>query len=125
MARFFTDKNSLIVLILLSFALGPLVVFSRGLSQNNAIETWLPSETEQLQRLNRFRDRFGRDEVIVMSWDNSGLDDPRMGLLAERLESEVDEVVAVHTPVQFLERMTSPGNLSQAEAESRLEGFLL
>lgn len=125
MARFFTDKNSLIILILLAFALGPLAVFSRGLSQNNAIETWLPSETEQLQRLNRFRDRFGRDEVIVMSWDNSGLDDPRMGLLAERLESEVDEVVAVHTPVQFLERMTSPGNLSQAEAESRLEGFLL
>ena len=102
-------------------------------SIKNRVEDWLPSSFEETQRLIWFYERFGTDELLMISWEGCTLDDPRVAQYKQRLESPdatgeepitwFDEVVT--GPEAFATMTSEPLDLSQELAIERLKGWLI
>ena len=101
--------------------------------QTNRVEDWLPETFEETQQLLWFLERFGSDELLMISWDGCTLEDARLAELTARLQEPVD----VHgQPVQWFERVWSgkeilrllteePIGLTEAQALDRMQGWLV
>lgn len=95
-----------------------------------ALHKWLPEGASERQRYERFLEVFGNDHFLIVSWDGCRVDDPRADafrkLVANDSQSPKPLVNSVLTTGDVLQRLTSePLNLSAAEAQSRLMGFLI
>ena len=82
-------------------------------SNSNRVEDWLPEHLEETQRLYWFADRFGSDELLMISWEGCRLDDPRLPQLAQRLRAPTSDDAApvfraVITGPDALARLTAP-----------------
>ncbi|MDH3719581.1 MAG: MMPL family transporter, partial [Planctomycetota bacterium] len=102
-------------------------------STTNRVEDWLPAEFEETKRLLWFAERFGRDELLMVSWDDCTLDDPRLPQLAAELREPVEHdgrqlkfFRQVLTGSDILEAMVQPPlDLKRQQALLRLEGWLI
>jgi predicted RND superfamily exporter protein len=103
-------------------------------TNTNQVMDWLPESFEETQRLRWFLERFGSDELLMISWPGATLDDPRVVEFAERLRAPVTHEDGstspwfrkVFTGPEVLERLqSSPLELSTARAKARLQGWLL
>ncbi|MHC2066317.1 efflux RND transporter permease subunit [Bremerella sp. T1] len=124
-------------LILIAFcALIPPVYHGAKLSwerQANRVEDWLPPTFEETQQLIWFIERFGSDELLMISWNGCTLDNPNVAKLAEELKQPTDFYGQektwfreVFTGSQSLDYLTEePLELSSTEARQRLEGWLV
>lgn len=100
----------------------------------NDVEHWLPADDPQLKILDEARELFPSQERIFISWDGSSLGDPRVKLLARRLEGVTDshgiqrdglkEVAGVIEPSEVLLAMQR-GEVEPQEAARRLQGVIL
>lgn len=50
------------------------------------VQDWLPKSAEAIRDYEVFRERFGEDQFLVVSWPGCNWDDPRQTLFASRLE---------------------------------------
>ncbi|MBA2117373.1 efflux RND transporter permease subunit [Bremerella alba] len=99
----------------------------------NRVEDWLPESFEETQRLIWFYDRFGTDELLMVSWKGCTLEDPRVAQYAQAISKsdEVDgkEVVwfgDVVTGPEALQSLTSePLELPESLAVDRLKHWLI
>lgn len=122
--------------IALFLVITPIVMYgTKGAwdSIKNRVEDWLPSSFEETQRLMWFYERFGTDELLMISWEGCTLDDSRVAQYKQQLQTPddtdgepitwFDEVI---TGPEALETMTSdPLDLSQDQAIGRLRGWLV
>jgi predicted RND superfamily exporter protein len=103
------------------------------IQQSNRVEDWLPESFAETQELVWFVERFGGDELLMISWDGCTLDDPRVEKLASVLQKPEktaqgdvqwfrDVLWAGDTLAKF---MDAPLALSRDEAKSRLQGWLV
>nr|NIP86748.1 MMPL family transporter [Planctomycetales bacterium] len=131
----FYPRNRLWVLAVFVAALPVAIYGARQAfhSTTNRVEDWLPAEFEETQRLLWFAERFGRDELLMVSWDDCTLDDPRLPQLAAELDKPVPHAGRemkffrqVLTGSQILEAMVQPPlDLRRQQALLRLEGWLI
>ncbi len=131
----FYPRKRLLVLAVFLAALPVAIYGARQAFQSttNRIEDWLPEEFEETQRLLWFAERFGRDELLMVSWDDCTLDDPRLPQLAAELDKPVDRdgrrvkfFRQVLTGSEILEAMVQPPlDLKRQQALLRLEGWLI
>ncbi len=99
----------------------------------NRVEDWLPETFEETQRLMWFYERFGTDELLMVSWEGCTLDDPRVSQYAQAIaaadEVNGEEVVwfgDVVTGPEALESLTSePLDLPESLAVNRLKDWLI
>ena len=108
---------------------------SAFLTNTNNVLDWLPDSFEETQRLFRFVQRFGTDELLVLSWEGCTLEDRRLDEVANSLiapvsNPETGESVQwfgkVFTGRDTLAELTSkPLELSRTEALRRIEGWLV
>jgi predicted RND superfamily exporter protein len=123
-------------IFLLFIFFGPIVVLgaiAAMKTNSNKVADWLPEEFEETQRLNWFVDKFGGDELLMISWDDCTLEDSRVDLLAERLRQpitvdgrQVQLYRQVLTGREVLQRLTDePLKLKKQRALLRLEGWLI
>lgn len=99
----------------------------------NRVEDWLPETFEETQRLIWFYERFGTDELLMVSWKGCTLEDPRVAQYAQAIaaadEVEGEEVVwfgEVVTGPEALNSLTSePLELPKNLALERLEHWLI
>jgi len=115
----------------------PLIVFGavRAWQSNaNKPSDWLPEKFESTQTLRWYIDHFGSDLLLVVSWEGCTQDDPRLEELAKRLNEPVyfdgDEALkpfrTVYTPERMIQQLTEePAELKRAEAEDRIQGWLV
>ncbi len=103
-------------------------------SNENRVRDWLPPSFDETKRLDWFIERFGREEILVVSWPECTLSDPKLEQLAAAIVSEapVEDGQRVrlfrrsYDGRQMLRRLTSePLELSESEALERLEGWLV
>ncbi len=118
--------------VAVSVLLLPLLVYGAlNLPVGSAsVHQWLPEGKPEKQRYERFLQDFGSDQFLIASWENSNVDDPRLQLFSSALTSDQigrERLVAsVQTSQDVLNLLREPPlRLSQAEAESRLQGFLI
>ena len=92
---------------------------------------WAPDNLPEVGQYDWFCDRFGRDEITVVSWPGCTLDDPRAGRLAQALLAGDGAAAAPYfqqavTGGEVFTELTSPPiSLSADEARARLRGVLL
>jgi predicted RND superfamily exporter protein len=100
----------------------------------NDVEAWLPEDDPEARVLAWSRDHFPGGDRILVSWDGSTLDDPRIARFEQELLGTIDDdgvrrggvpyVGSVLTANELLERMIDHG-VSAEEAARRLEGVLI
>ncbi|MEX0701981.1 MAG: MMPL family transporter [Planctomycetales bacterium] len=105
----------------------------------NDVENWLPADDPQAATLGWYHKHFPPEERLLVSWDDSSLDDPRVARFAELLEGKkgtdglrrngIPELRSVVTPQELIARMRQPNvggeRVSQEEAIRRLQGVLV
>ncbi|PQO42357.1 efflux RND transporter permease subunit [Blastopirellula marina] len=102
-------------------------------SIKNRVEDWLPSSFEETQRLRWFNERFGTDELLMISWEGCSLDDPRVSKYKQRLQTPdltgempvtwFEEVIS--GPEAFATMTSEPLDLPRELAIERLKGWLI
>lgn len=109
----------------------------RQIELKNDVRNWLPSDDPQSRILSWYEKQFPIEDRVLVSWDGSSLNDPRMLALTRKLEGTADEdgvlrgglpfVKNVLTPQEVIARMREAGNgdISQETAIERLRGVLL
>ena len=125
------------LILLVAIALLPLAIHGArtALANNtNDVREWLPQEYGETADYRWFRQSFGNDEFVVISWPGCHADDPRLDLVAKRLVPAASEPVddnrralfqRIITGPQLLQRLTDPPiSLSPEQAVHRLRGTL-
>ncbi len=120
------------VLAIMVALLPPSVWALRKLEMHNDVTSWLPADDPQAVTLRKFQETFPTRDRILLSWQGSGLSDPRLLQLAVRLEGIPDSngvpqggspyVAGVLTPQMLMSRMK---DVPLQEAIQRLEGVLV
>lgn len=124
-ARF--ARFSIIVLILAAIA-APLWVYGARMalkSTSNDPRQWLPRDFAETDRYDWFLDRFGTDEITVVSWPGCQLDDPRVQLLSQAFAESAYFSRVRSGPSVIDELMSPPSGFSRAAAIRRLQGLLI
>eukprot|EP00913_Durusdinium_trenchii_P028355 g26583.t1 len=125
------------VLLVMVF-LVPLGYWSiRQIELKNDVRNWLPSDDPQSRILTWYEKQFPIEDRVLVSWNGSSLNDPRMLALSRKLEGTPDKdgklrnglpyVKSVLTPHDVIARMTnvSDGKISQETAIERMRGVLV
>lgn len=131
---FWGNRLGLWVVVLMAFV-APLCWWSlRQLHLENDLEKWLPDSDAELRSLRWAHEQFPIDERILLTWDGSSINDPRIGQLVEKLAGRPDAhgvkrgglpyVASVVDPVTTLQMMQK-GGVEPQEAVRRLEGTIL
>ncbi|WP_397570785.1 RND family transporter [Schlesneria sp. T3-172] len=140
MAHFFEKRDfwgnrlSMWLVVLMAFA-APVCWWSvRQLHLDNEVEKWLPNEHPELRALRWTHEEFPIEERILLTWEGSSINDPRLERLVDQLLGKPDAqgtkrgglpyVSSVLDPRAALNVMQENG-ISAQDAARRLEGTLL
>lgn len=104
-------------------------------NSNNNVVDWLPSGFQQTADLYWFNERFGIDAILVLSWTDCHLDDPRLDLLQQSmldlrcpgLDGQPQPLFhRVFTGRSTLAQLTTPPlEVSHDRALERMQGWLV
>ncbi|MDH3719135.1 MAG: MMPL family transporter [Planctomycetota bacterium] len=104
-------------------------------SNTNNVLDWLPNSFDETTRLMWFVERFGSDEILVVSWPGCTLDDERLDRFAAALTKPVENDHGEPGPPLFrhvftgrqtlAELQAPPLELSPRLARHRMRGWLL
>jgi predicted RND superfamily exporter protein len=123
-----------VILLCLLIPVPLAVQMLRVIRLENDVETWLPAGDPDKQVLDWFRQEFGLDSSLLVSWDDSTLNDPRVEDLAARLAGEPDAEGNRHAMLSGLEDVRTPrdimrrmldNKLPREDAIARLEGLVI
>lgn len=105
-----------------------------GIELQNSVHTWLSPDAPEARILRWCRQRFPEQDEVLVSWNGSSLNDPRVDRFAEALVGKPDEagirtggLACIHdviTPGDLLERMTQQ-DVTESQAVERLRGTLI
>lgn len=140
MTQFFEKKdrwgqgNALWVILFMVF-LTPIAWWSfRQIDLENDVENWLPSDDPQSQVLRWYHDYFVSQDRIIVSWDQSSLDDPRIKTFEDNLIGEIQPDGSRRNGVKYVESVITPADviakmedhkISREEALERVTGILI
>ncbi len=93
------------------------------------VHEWLPKGRVERERYEQFLKRFGSDQVLIVSWDDATLDDPRVSAFVNLVKNSINDqslISAVASPVEIFQSLEqSRLGLNHEEAVRRLEGTFI
>lgn len=94
------------------------------------VHEWLPSGLPEKVRYEKFQERFGNDQFLIVSWPGCQVDDPRLDAFRQHLlpaESSSPRLIkSVQDTREVLDELTDPQvRLTEKGAKARLQGFLI
>ncbi|WP_010586100.1 MMPL family transporter [Schlesneria paludicola] len=128
------NRFSLWIVVLMAFVAPLCWSSARQLRLENDVEKWLPGQDAELQALNWIHERFPVEERVLVTWEGSSLNDPRIDQVIEHLTGRPDErgirrgglpyFSSILEPRHALSVMQADG-VEPHEAIRRLEGTLV
>ncbi|MGD9853526.1 MAG: RND family transporter [Planctomycetaceae bacterium] len=125
---------SIAVLVFMAAAIPVALLSLKGVKLDNRVETWLPAHDPNAQVLDWFHRHFGDKAGLLVSWDRSSLNDPRVEALAEVLAGPPTETgirtqlkpgfSEVRTPRDLIRRMLD-NKVDRQTAISQLLGVVI
>lgn len=93
------------------------------------VDSWLPGDDQARQSYLSFREQFGEDQYLLLSWKSCRLGDDRLELFSQALETESKErpqlqIAEVSNSSRVLDELTK-NQIPLAVAKRRLLGILL
>ena len=121
------------VLVGMAFTL-PLAVWGVShLRMENDVEHWLSDDNIQTRQFDWYNEHFAVEDSLILTWDGSAIEDPRVERLAARLSGQADaegvrrgglkQVESVRTAGQMIRRMVDL-KIDREEAVRRVTGVL-
>lgn len=121
-----TGESILIAIFVLSF---PLVAYVSTLPPqrfHNEITQWGDRSSPAYAEFVDYRQKFGPNELVVLSWPGCDLDDPRLEEVTAKIESQLgDRVQHVSNGQRVLRQLQSGAKLSRDAAIKRLSHVFL
>jgi len=138
MIPFVQSRRSALVVLLVAMFFVP-VTFSlvrKAIKSNaNDLRDWLPAHYSQTQQYRWFREHFGSEDFIVVSWPGCTLADERLDKMAQRLRQRSELIAAkggiapfarVSTGRELVAQLTGePSSLKRETVIHRLQGTLV
>jgi predicted RND superfamily exporter protein len=93
----------------------------RGVTFDNRVETWLPAHDPHRVVLNWFYGRFGDDSTLLVSWEGSSLNDPRVEAFAAELAGPPDAQGTRTHPKTGLNEIRTPRDLIRIMLDNGVE----
>lgn len=131
---FLGNRLSVWVVVAMAFAAPLCVATVRHLTLSNHMEKLLPSTDPEVIASDWANKQFSIDEKIVLTWEDSSINDPRVTKLVEELSGSKDEpgvrrggspyVASVTDPIDTLRTMQKNG-IEPREAMYRLTGTMV
>jgi predicted RND superfamily exporter protein len=129
-----TVRRAVTVLAVMA-AVTPLALWQlRGMTLDNEVETWLPDDDPHKIALDWFNAQFGDEAGVLVSWEGSSMNDPRVEAFARELAGPADElgvrsqprpgIHEVRTPRDFIRRMLD-NDVDRETAVSQLLGVVV
>ncbi len=104
------------------------------LRMENDVEHWLSDDNIQTRQFDWYNSHFATEDSLLLTWDDSALEDPRVEKLAARISGIVDaegirrgglkQVESVRTPGQLIRRMVDL-KIDREEAIRRITGVMI
>ncbi len=93
-------------------------------SNTEDVLQWLPDQSVARTNYNLFREHFGSDDFLIVSWTGCSLEDERLGQFSRQLTAEDRQglIESVTTGADVARRLRSQMKLSDAEIRKRLRG---
>lgn len=122
------------VLVLMAALVPPSIWALTKIDMDNDIRKWVPSDDPNTVALNWYQDHFPHAESVLVSWDGSSLNDPRVTWLHDRLAGVADEEGVLHGGSRYVEKVVTPQSILRRieeegvphdEALARLQGILI
>ena len=125
----FGNGRALYVLAALAFLTPMTLGALRGLRMDNNVERWLPEEDREARVLAWHRGNFPQADQVLVTWDGSSLEDPRLKAFAAAATAGPDGrgsdlILSVLTAADAVDRMTD-AHVPPDEAAERLRGTLV
>jgi predicted RND superfamily exporter protein len=93
------------------------------------VHEWLPEGRPERLRYEQFSARFGSDQIVLISWDGSSLNDQRFDQFASRVLAFPDfetYFTKIEAPDRIIQTLTAhPMRVSETEALRRLQGVFI
>ena len=131
--RLFRYRWTLVVLLLAALPVSIVGAVRAWHSNSNNIADWMPADFDATQKLMRFVELFGSDELLMISWPGCTLDDPRIKPYGEALlqraaaRPDVEPYfrLAITGPQVYEFFREPPLEFSRQRALSRMRGWIL
>ena len=121
-----TRERVLLAIFVLTF---PLVAYISTLPAGrfrNEITEWGNQQSAAYQQYDDFREHFGVNEYVIVSWPGCDLEDPRLDQVTEAIETDLSESVErVSSGRRLLNELRDRVKLSEKAALQRLRGVLI
>lgn len=121
-----TREFCLIAMFLITF---PVVAYVSTLPPqrfHNEITQWGDRSSKAYADFTDYRQKFGANELVVLSWPGCDLEDPRLEEVTSKIESQLgDRVQQVSNGLRVLSQLKRGANLSHSAAVKRLRNVFL
>jgi|GEM_PF-216259 len=122
------------VLVLMAALVPPSLWALSKVDMDNDIRKWVPSDDPNTVALNWYQEHFPHSESVLVSWEGSSLNDPRVTWLHDRMAGVADEDGVLHGGSRYVEKVVTPQSILRRieeegvphdEALARLQGILI
>jgi predicted RND superfamily exporter protein len=113
----------------------PMAVWSLfSLRIENELHDWAPRSNPEYRLGEWFRRHFPPDDAVLLTWDDSSLEDPRLERLVQKIRGTIDALGQPRGGSKFIDRVSTPqellaqmrkNNVSRDESVDRLRGVLI
>src|SRR5258708_5736530 len=113
----------------------PLAIWSLfSMKMENEVQDWIPKDNPDYRIVDWYRHHFPLDDMILLTWDGSSLQDTRVDHLVQKIRGKTDSTGRRRGGSKLIERVRTPQELvgqmqknkaSRDEAVERLEGVLV
>ena len=121
-----TRERILLAIFVLTF---PIVAYISTLPAGrfrNEITEWGNRKSVAYQQYSDFRNQFGANEYVIVSWPGCTLTDPRVEQVTAAVESELSQSVQlVSSGLRMVQELTDRAKLSEPTAIKRLQGVII
>ncbi|GAB4143455.1 MAG: MMPL family transporter [Planctomycetaceae bacterium] len=114
-------RKTLLAIVLITF---PIFAYhANTLPTNNDVETWLPKNSEIRSSYDQFKREFGNEEIILIGLKSEKADPKLVEAVCRRIEKSPD--ISRCWSADRLRLQMREMEVSEAEIESRLQGFVV
>jgi len=105
-----------------------------SIKMENEVRDWVPRDNPECKTVEWRQRHFPQDEAILLTWDGSSLDDPRVDRLVQKIRGVTDATGKTRGGSKLVERVSTPQELiaqmrkskaSRDAAIDRLQGMLV
>ncbi|HEY2253029.1 MAG TPA: MMPL family transporter, partial [Planctomycetaceae bacterium] len=128
------NGRALWVVVAMAFLIPMAIAGLFSMKTENEVQDWVPRDNPEYKTVEWYGHHFPQHEGVLLTWEGSSLDDPRVDRLVQKIRGVADSTGKTRGGSKLIERVSTPQELigqmrknkaSRDEAIDRLHGVLV